>query len=115
LKKNLENRGKVFLVGDIVKGCTILEIKPAKKVRNMKYRVRNHCCGREHTYCRQSMVQRFTGDHDLRCQSCAAKAGRLARGIKARHFSNTQIYVDGWGWTLGAMGIRAVSHNGERQ
>lgn len=110
----------IFNVGDQVNGCVIIRIIGEGALSKTRYRVTSTCCGVELEYSRNAMVTRYRADHPIKCKKCARGHGAHTREggkpLKPKSESvSTQVYVEGWGWTLGQMGIRAVCSPGERQ
>ena len=96
-------------IGSEFNGIKILEIEGVDGNRNQRrYLVFRNCCKSEMWLSHNRILTIKRMDHDSRCRECDERSS-IRRARRERTLADIDprcIYVSGWGYTLGKMGMR---------
>jgi hypothetical protein len=91
----------VINVGDVFSGIEILEIEKGVDAVSTRYRVQYLCCDQVGWISHKPMTARKRGRGGV-CRSCCARKQREQEEQRKQKKQITQVYVPGWGFTLGS-------------
>ena len=95
------NKKEIF-VGDKLGAVTVLEIIPSSMKAEYRYRVKYDCCGLISWIGHKPLLARIIRKGTM-CRTCAGKnTSSLYKTNQTKKHSVKQIYVPGWGLTLGS-------------